>query len=452
MDSVSSLAFVHALQHQGAGVYMVGGTVRDALLGHPRHDLDLLVTGLPQTALLRALRPHGRVQLTGRAFGVIKFFPHGWEGPPIDIALPRLEVSTGIGHRDFAVTFDHTLPVEIDLGRRDFTINAMAINLANGQLLDPFAGHHDLQQRQLRQVSGQSFPEDPLRLLRGIQLAARFTLRIEPDTQAAMCVHATTIATVAPERIAEELRKLFQAPAPSQGLQMMQAVGLLAPLFPELARLAPHEAAFTHMLRRLDAAQHCPLLQHQGQLDLLLTALLCDMGFPEQALTDQGRAAEAAQGALQRLTCLKMTTIGAHLDRIATLIARHTFSLATLSTPALLRHFAYDVGLEVCFMLIDFHLADRVSAEPPQSVADLLNLRQRLQAEIDCQAPLSLKALAVDGHALQRLGIPPGPRMGQILQHLVRHVLDVPEHNTPSHLLPLAGKLYAETVTPATDP
>ena len=181
--SPASFPFVRALQHRGARVYTVGGTVRDELLGHPRKDLDLLVTGIPQPDLLRCLRPYGRVQLTGRAFGVIKLLPHGWDGPPIDVALPRTEISTGVGHRDFEVMFDHTLPVETDLGRRDFTMNAMAIDLADGHLLDPFGGYGDLQQRQLRQVSPLAFPEDPLRMLRGVQLTARFALQIETATR-----------------------------------------------------------------------------------------------------------------------------------------------------------------------------------------------------------------------------------------------------------------------------
>src|SRR5215468_10764597 len=161
--SPASFPFVRALQERGARVYTVGGTVRDELLGHPRKDLDLLVTGLPQPDLLRCLRPYGRVQLTGRTFGVVKLLLHGWDGPPIDVALPRTEISTGIGHRDFEVIFDHTLPVETDLGRRDFTINAMAIDLADGHLLDPFGGYEDLQQRRLRQVSMVAF----LRILCG---------------------------------------------------------------------------------------------------------------------------------------------------------------------------------------------------------------------------------------------------------------------------------------------
>src|SRR3989441_3156914 len=295
MPSPAALLFVRALQQQGARVYTVGGTVRDELLGHPRHDLDLLVTGLPQKVLISRLRPYGRVQLTGRAFGVIKFLPHGSDGPPIDVALPRTEISTGTGHRDFAVTFDHTLPVETDLGRRDFTINAMAIDLADGHLLDPFGGYGDLQRHLLRQVSMLAFPEDPLRMLRGIQLAARFELYIEPVTRDAMRLHAATITTVAPERIAEELRKLLQARAPSQGFVAMHEVGLLVHVFPELARLADglatpqtekspaqtasHDAAFTRTMRRLDAIQQCEMLSYRGNLDLLWAALLCDSGL-----------------------------------------------------------------------------------------------------------------------------------------------------------------------------
>ena len=234
MTTIALLPFVQALQREGGRVYTVGGTVRDELLGHARKDLDLLVTGLPQQTLIRCLRSYGRVQLTGRAFGVIKFLPRQWEGPPIDVALPRTEVSTGVGHRDFEVTFDHTLPIDVDLGRRDFTINAMATDLADGRLLDPFGGAHDLTQRLLRQVSDAAFPEDPLRMLRGVQLATRFGLEVEPRTRQAMCDHAAAITTVAPERIAEELRKLFQAPAPSHGFRLMHDVGLLRHVLPEI--------------------------------------------------------------------------------------------------------------------------------------------------------------------------------------------------------------------------
>jgi len=354
--SPASFPFVRALQHRGARVYTVGGTVRDELMGHPRKDLDLLVTGIPQSDLLRCLRPYGRVQLTGRAFGVIKLVPHGWDGPPIDVALPRTEISTGVGHRDFEVMFDHTLPVETDLGRRDFTINAMAIDLADGYLLDPFGGYGDLQQRQLRQVSPLAFPEDPLRMLRGVQLTARFALQIETATRTAMQTHAATISTVAPERIAEELRKLLQAWAPSQGFMVMHEVGILVHVLPELACLAdrvtprqldqsPDQAAtvdtaFTRTMRRLDTVQQCEMLTYRGHLDLLLAALLCDSGLSRsmQAGTNwnlTGLAQVSARLARQRLDALKITTIGATPALISTLIAQSAFDVRLLKPPTL---------------------------------------------------------------------------------------------------------------------
>jgi tRNA nucleotidyltransferase (CCA-adding enzyme) len=440
--SPASFPFVRALQQRGARVYTVGGTVRDELLGYPRKDLDLLVTGLPQPDLLRCLRPYGRVQLTGRTFGVIKLLPHGWDGPPIDVALPRTEISTGMGHRDFEVTFDHTLPVETDLGRRDFTINAMAIDLADGHLLDPFGGCEDLQQRRLRQVSIVAFPEDPLRMLRGIQLAARFALQIEPATRESMQTHAAAITTVAPERIAEELRKLLQAWAPSQGFVVMHEVGLLMHILPEIARLAD-SAAFTRTMRRLDAIQQCERLNYRGDLDLLLAALLCDSGLSSVAQTGtswtlKDLAQASARLAWQRLETLKITTIGATPSRISALIAQSAFEVSVLATPAALRHFAHDVGCTEAFMLFELRLADRLGNEPEHPVDDLLDLRQRLRMAIDQQTPLSLKELAVNGDDLQRLGIPAGPRLGQILQTLLGHVLDDPAQNTRARLLALA--------------
>jgi tRNA nucleotidyltransferase/poly(A) polymerase len=430
---------------------MVGGTVRDEMLGQPRKDLDLLVTGVPQPELLRCLRPYGRVQLTGRTFGVLKLLPRGWEGPPIDIALPRTEISTGVGHRDFEVTFDHTLPIETDLGRRDFTINAMAIDLAHGQLLDPFGGHQDLQQRRLRQVSTLAFPEDPLRMLRGIQLAARFALTLEPTTRAAMQEHAAAITTVAAERIAEELHKLFQAQAPSQGFAAMQAVGLLTHVFPELALQAEQRTAepvgmealgqmtavspaFVRTMRRLDAVQQCPLLTYRGHLDLLLAALLCDDSGP--AGVAPSRVVSLAQ---QRLMALKLTTIGATPALILALITHSAFAITSLATAAALRHFAHDIGFPTVCMLFDLRLADHLAQQLPLEA--VLDLRQRLQHEIDQHAPLALKALAINGDDLQQLGIAAGPQMGRILQQLLRHVLDEPEANTRTQLLTLAHEL-----------
>ena len=432
MSMLAALPFVRLLQQQGGRIYTVGGTVRDELLGRPRKDIDLLVTGLPQETLTRLLRRQGRVQLTGRAFGVIKFSPHGWDELPIDIALPRTEVSTGIGHRDFQVSFDHTLPIETDLARRDFTINALAVDLATNQLIDPFGGRQDLENHLLRQVSDQAFPEDPLRMLRGVQLAARFVLSLEVDTRHAMQVYAASIATVAPERIAEELRKLFQAHSPAAGFVLMQETGLLHHILPEIAvsddSTEQSAALFARTLRRVDAVQQRQELVHQGHLDLLLTALFQD----SQKIS--GSTVASAEQAHRRLETLRMTMLGANLNRIATLIEACDFILDDLASPAALRHFAAHLGPDTTLMLFDLRLADclanAVATSNPRACIDVMDLRQRLQHEIAAQTPFSVKELAINGHDLQRLGMPPGPQMGQMLQRLLLRVLDNPDHNT----------------------
>jgi poly(A) polymerase/tRNA nucleotidyltransferase (CCA-adding enzyme) len=300
-----------------------------------------------------------------------------------------------------------------------------------------------------------AFPEDPLRMLRGIQLAARFALQIEPATRASMQTHAAAITTVAPERIAEELRKLLQAWAPSHGFVMMHEVGLLRHVLPELAHLADG-AAFTRTMRRLDTVQQCERLSYRGHLDLLLAALLCDNGLAAVAQTGthwtlKDLAQASARLARQRLEALKITTIGATPALISTLIARSAFEVSALATPATLRHFAHDVGCTEALMLFELRLADRLVNAPEQPVDDLLDLRQRLLMAIDQKIPLSLKELAVNGDELQRLGILPGPRLGQILQTLLDHVLDDPTQNTRTRLLALAQAEWELSQPRATD-
>lgn len=432
MDDLVPQPFVRSLQQAGGRIYSVGGTVRDALLGRPRKDIDLLVTGIPQQKLIQLLRRHGRVQLIGRAFGVIQFHPRRWDAAPIDIALPRTEISTGVGHRDFDVSFDHTLPIETDLGRRDFTMNALAIDLADGHMIDPFGGRADLDNGLLRQVSPHSFPEDPLRMLRGVQLAARFGLTIEPGTQQAMVTHADTIRTIAPERIAEELHKLFQATSPASGFVVMQTTGLLAHIFPELDALAGADDRFTQTMKRLDAVQQRSELRHRGHLDLLLAALLQDCGAPEASPT---AAAHMAREHLQGLT---MTVIGAQLDLIETLIRESRFDIADLASDPDLRHFAHRVRPETAAMLFDLRLAEHLAQD--QTVDTLFSLHDRLQREIDNGSPFTIKDLALNGHDLQQLGIAPGPQMGQLLEHMLHQVLDEPSRNTRDQLTALVQR------------
>ena len=456
------LSLVDAVRAAGGRVYMVGGTLRDFLLGKVYKDLDLLVTGLPQNDLMRLLRRRGRVQRVGQAFGVLKFQPREWDGSPIDIALPRVETSTGIGHRDFKVAFDHTLPIETDLERRDFTINAMALDLLDERLINPFGGHADLEQRVLRQVSPMAFPEDPLRMLRGVQFASRFGLRVEPETWSAMSAHAALINTVAPERIAMELQKLFQAPKPSHGFVLMHEVGLLPHLFPEIDRLAavqddrsvashgdspPDTSLFGRSMRRLDAVQEGVDLVNRGDLHLLMAALWLDCQPAEgESAGDQQEPLRWAAGLVQEhLEALRATTIGVRPALVAVLIARSDFEVDALAQAGSLRRFAHRLGCDEAFMVIDLHVAERLANHADQGIDDLLDVRRRLRAEIERGSPLRLKDLTVNGNDLRQIGVAPGPGMGRILNALLQEVLDDPSRNTHEGLLAAAAKVASIT-------
>src|SRR5277367_2384607 len=162
---------------------LVGGCVRDWLLGRPITNFDIEVGGVDFEGLRRALSPFGATDVVGRSFGVIKVRGEG--GAEHDFSLPRRESKTGAGHRGFAVEPDPSLSDEDAAARRDFTVNAIALDPFTGALIDPFDGRADLKARILRHT-GPAFTEDPLRVLRAFQLAARFDFTLEPGT-ASLC-------------------------------------------------------------------------------------------------------------------------------------------------------------------------------------------------------------------------------------------------------------------------
>lgn len=219
----------------GGNIYLVGGSVRDALLGVPPKDEDYLVCGIHFEHLLKILNAHGHAMPVGQAFGVIKF---KWPGTSkeYDFALPRTEKSTGTGHTDFEIQSDPFLPIEIDLQRRDFTVNAIAMNIHTEEIVDPFNGRQDIVNKILRPVSDKSFEEDPLRMLRGIQFVARFNFTPGEHFLEMAERNKHLITSVAPERISMEINKMLaKADKPSIGFRLMLKTGILKIIMPELA-------------------------------------------------------------------------------------------------------------------------------------------------------------------------------------------------------------------------
>lgn len=440
----------------GGEIYEVGGCVRDDLLGHPSKDRDYLVTKVPMERLVALLKPLGKVALVGKSFGVIKFTPHTSPIVTHDIALPRTEKSTGTAHRDFEVTYDPALPVEVDLARRDFTVNAIAKDLRTGKLIDPFHGQVDLKKRILKQVFLQAFPEDPLRILRGIQFAARFGLTIEDATAASMREHAELLKTISGERIMEEITKLFKAPKPSVGFIMMRDLGILPIVIPELAANVGVEQdkqagddVFAHTMRVVDAARADSKVRCPGDLTLMLAALFHDVGkartqqFDPKVgrITFYGHQLVSKRQARKRLEEWKCQTVGVEPSRVLNLIEHHMFETKSFFSDKAIRRFIHKVGKDDILLLMDFRLADNRGGKHPNSIGGVEKLRARVQEEIDRKAPFGPKDLAIRGNDLTTLGIKPGPIMGYIIAQCVDLVLDDPEKNTREDLLALASQI-----------
>jgi len=432
-------------------VYEVGGAVRDRYLSkaNATKDRDYLVTGVPYDELTRILKEHGRVDLVGRSFGVIKFTEFRRETAyTFDISLPRKEHSTGIGHKDFDVNFNPSLPVEDDLARRDFTINAMALALDTDELIDPFGGMVDLENKILRMTSPRSFEEDPLRMLRAIQFAARFNFQIEVGTFEALRTHAALILSVSAERIADELTKLLvQAEAPSIGFRLMRNSGLLQYILPELEACVGvtqpggyHKYdVFEHTLQCIDSAK--------PSLGLRLAALFHDINKPQaKRLVDDGctfyghetLGAKTARNVMDRLRFSKELN-----KEVTTLVERHMFT--TDVSDKGLRRLVKRVGVDLIFDLLNLRRADVVAQGMGGKTEDVDIFEANIRAELAKKPPFGLGDLALTGtDVMEMFDIPPGPMVGKILNFLLEKVLDEPEENTKEILSRYAREYFSE--------
>lgn len=451
-NNLTSDLLIHLkpLTDAGAILYEVGGPVRDRLLGLSPKDHDVLCRGLAMEKIVNILKPYGKVAAVGKSFGVIKYSPHRNPCMEIDIALPRREISTGTGHRDFDVDFDPTLSVEEDLHRRDFTVNAMAISFADGRLIDPFGGEADLKERILRQVFEHTFEEDPLRLLRAVQFAARFNLTIEQTTLEAMKKHASLIETVSGERISMELCKLMRAHKPSSGFMIMNETGILKKVIPELSALKgieqdkqPGDDVFMHTMRVLDATRSDREIEHRGDISLMFAALFHDIGksgtsmyhAPSKRIVFFGHQLASKRLARRIMKRLKLAGTGVNEDEVLKLIEHHMFETKASFTERAIRRFIAKVGKDLIFKLMDLRLADNRGGKHPTGIKGVMRLKSKITGELSKKPPFGPKDLAINGNDLIEMGLPEGPLIGQILKSLVELALDEPSLNTKEDLI-----------------
>ena len=443
-------AVLARLVDAGHEVALVGGCIRDRLRGRPvaPEDWDAASSAHPEQ--IAALFPNGATW--ENRFGTVTIAGD----PAVEVTAYRSEFGYADRRRPDEVRFGVNL--DEDLARRDFTINAIAwvpteLDRRLGRLVDPHGGREDLRIGVLRTVGdpAERFAEDALRLVRAARFAGRLRLTIDPATAAAIRELAPTAGEVSGERIGAELRRILQSDAtpardapPSRAFVVMEELGLLTVLLPEVAALrgVPQDKpsggdALDHTLAAVDAAP-------AGQPEVRLAALLHDIGKASTAggghfYRHEIVGADAAAAVLRRL---RIPTDASR--RIVHAIRQHMYAYDESWTDAAVRRFVRRVGADALPMLFTLRRADNTaSGVALAGEANQLALQQRIDEELRAHGQIEHTALAIDGDDLQReLGIGPGPEVGRLLDELLEAVLDDPTRNDSATLTRLARDLH----------
>ena len=426
-------SIVRAIHDDGGRALIVGGWVRDRVMGRPSKDVDLEVFGLPADRLRGILAAFGAVNAVGESFTVYKV-------AGIDVALPRRESKVGSGHRGFEVRGDPGLSPADAARRRDFTINAIGWDPLTGEYVDPFDGRGDIERRVLRAVDSSTFPEDSLRVLRALQFAARFELQIDPAT-AELC-RRIPLDDLPPERIRGEIEKLLlQARRPSIGFELALRLGVIDRLFPELSALVgcpqepdwhPEGDVWIHTLLVIDEARsRIDDLDRPRQLAVMLGAVCHDLGKPATTAFVDGRIRsidheQAGVGpATAVLDRLNVHTIGGFDVRrqVLGITAHHLkpgmFGMSkTPVSDGAFRRLAQKVDLELLARVAKSDCMGRGGGFDCSSMDWFLERAQQLGVEHAPPRPLVL------GRHLLALGMSPGPRIGELLRAVYERQLD----------------------------
>jgi len=396
------LSIAGDIRSAGGRAFLVGGWVRDALLGKDCRDYDIEVYDLTQDELVPILKKYGRTNLVGKAFGVIHL---AMKGLSLDFSFPRTESKVGYGHRGFVVHTDEKLSFKEAALRRDFTINAMGMELPELTLCDPYGGIDDLKKGLLRHV-GPAFVEDSLRILRGVQFASRFALTLSPET-VELC-RTLTLADLSVERLFEEFKKWLLKPGkPSLGLRAFLDIRLNE-FFPEVFPLRESWEDLGEMLDNMENARRALVaegnaLSESQSMEFAFASFLC--GNPETSLK-----------------FLERITNESHLLKNVPLLlgAYSELPLGIVSDAPSLRRLAVKLdGLKLLCLL--------VKATP----------RKFYAAAGDAEFPEKLWQAAADfdlldiapqpyltGKMLMELGVKPGKQMGEIIKQSFELQLD----------------------------
>jgi tRNA nucleotidyltransferase (CCA-adding enzyme) len=418
----------------GGRALIVGGWVRDRLLGRSSKDVDIEVFGIPAATLKSLLEAIAPVNVVGESFTVYKV-------ADLDVALPRRESKVGHGHKGFAVEGDPSMSPEEAARRRDFTVNAISWDPLREVYIDPFNGRVDLLERKvLRAVDPRTFGDDSLRVLRGVQFAARFSLDMDAATKD-LC-RRIPVNDLPAERIWGEIEKLLLlAERPSVGFSLALELGLVERLFPELHALVgcpqepewhPEGDVWIHTLMVIDQARtRIADLDKPKQIAVMLGAVCHDLGKPPTTAFVDGRIRSidheqaGVEPALALLDRLNVQSIGGFdvRSQIAGIVAQHLkplafFKSATPVGDGAFRRLAQKVDLELLARVALSDCLGRTGDFDCSGITWFLERAQALGVEHAPPDPI------VKGRHLLELGVQPGPAMGEILRKVYERQLD----------------------------
>ena len=437
-DDVQEL--LNDLWRAGHTAYVVGGSLRDSLLGRSAADWDLATDARPDR-----LQELFAGAVYENQFGTVAVR----RGDAIyEITTFRSDHDYTDFRRPHRVEFGDS--IELDLGRRDFTVNALAWGALPGgraALVDPFGGREDIDRRLLRAVGNpdERFQEDALRMIRAVRLAATLDFEVEPETLAAIRRRPELVRHLSGERIAAELNKLLAAPLPSVGLGLMAETGILEHVSPELARQQgvaqnkiPGEDLWRHTLRSVDAAP-------ADRPTVRLAALLHDIGKPDTAADGHFYGHERVGAELAEAFLTRLHYPRAAVERDVELVRQHMFLYEPEWSDTAVRRFIAKVGVPLLDDLFELRRADNIGSGRPPEGAGLAELRKRVEEQLRARVALDRSGLAIDGDDLIReLGLAEGPRVGVVLDALVERVMNDPSLNNRSTLLLLARSVIEE--------
>lgn len=418
----------------GGSVYIVGGWPRDMILKLTSPDLDFEVYGVGYETLLSILKKYGKANLVGKSFGIVNLM---FDGRSYDFALPRTESKTGAGHRDFNVIPDPGLSFEQASLRRDFTLNSMGVKLPDMSLIDPNGGYEDLMQRVLRHVSP-AFSDDPLRVFRAVQFAARFEYSIAPET-VELC-RSIDLSSLSKERIfGEFIKLLLKANRPSIGFYLMRELNIL-PYFQELSSLLnlpqdpewhPEGDVWIHTIRTVDAMADMRSGDDREDLILMLAALCHDFGKASTTSFMDGRfrsprhedeGVRLTESFLNRITDDREI-----IDSVCALVRDHLkpwqlYTERSKVTQSAIRRLTLRVDVKRLIKLVEADFKGKTIGSCDQAAFEVGTwlLEQCRELEVLDSKPKPY----LTGKALLGLGMAPGPEMGKMIRESFELQLD----------------------------